>query len=123
MIAPEIAQKIFDMMVKTKHQRNRKPPGNLDEYGGSGGKTGSAETGWYVDGDRQQHGWYSGFFPVDNPQYALCGIGGKWKIRRGIGRADFQRNWRKYFKITRIERRWNVVECRESLKRVQNGSR
>lgn len=70
-IAPEIAQKIFDMMVKTNISGTG-TPGNLDEYGGSGGKTGSAETGWYVDGERQQHGWYSGFFPVDNPQYALC---------------------------------------------------
>lgn len=36
------------------------------------GKTGSAETGIAVNGERQVHGWFTGFFPADNPKYALC---------------------------------------------------
>ena len=39
---------------------------------GSGGKTGSAQTGWFVDGQRYQHGWYTGFFPQENPEFAMC---------------------------------------------------
>ncbi len=42
------------------------------EDGGSGGKTGSAQTGWYVDGENYQHGWFTGFFPEENPKFALC---------------------------------------------------
>ena len=39
---------------------------------GSGGKTGSAQTGWYVEGENYQHGWFTGFFPEENPEFALC---------------------------------------------------
>ena len=44
---------------------------NLDEYGGSAGKTGSAETGWVVDGEKFVHAWFAGFFPVNEPKYAV----------------------------------------------------
>ncbi|MDR0406324.1 MAG: peptidoglycan glycosyltransferase, partial [Clostridiales bacterium] len=36
---------------------------------GAGGKTGSAETGWELDGETMTHGWFAGFFPADSPQY------------------------------------------------------
>ncbi len=37
------------------------------------GKTGSAETGWRSDdGSLKVHGWFCGFFPYDNPRYALA---------------------------------------------------
>lgn len=39
---------------------------------GCGGKTGTAQTGWFVNGENYQHGWFTGFFPEDNPKYALC---------------------------------------------------
>jgi len=69
-ISPETAKKVYNMMVKT----NIKGTGTAGfiNYYGSGGKTGSAQTGWFVDGELYQHGWYTGFFPIDNPQYALC---------------------------------------------------
>lgn len=35
------------------------------------GKTGSAETGWKVDDEYMVQGWFVGFFPYDNPTYAL----------------------------------------------------
>lgn len=35
------------------------------------GKTGSAETGWKKDGNLMVHGWFVGFFPYDNPKYAM----------------------------------------------------
>jgi penicillin-binding protein 2 len=41
---------------------------NLDEFGGSSGKTSSAETG--MSGEIV-HGWFAGFVPSDKPQYAI----------------------------------------------------
>ena len=69
-LGEETANKIYNMMKET----NVSGTGTnafIDFYG-SGGKTGSAQTGWVVDGDRYQHGWYTGFFPLDKPKYALC---------------------------------------------------
>ncbi len=43
------------------------------------GKTGTAETGWIKDGRSLVHGWFCGFFPYENPRYAmavLCEDGG-----------------------------------------------
>lgn len=35
------------------------------------GKTGTAQTGWYENGENLVHGWFCGFFPYDNPKYAM----------------------------------------------------
>lgn len=40
-------------------------------YGGAGGKTGSAQTGVYENGVEVVHGWFTGFYPADNPRYAI----------------------------------------------------
>ncbi len=42
---------------------------NLDEFGGSSGKTSSAETG--IQSGSIVHGWFAGYTPSDNPQYAI----------------------------------------------------
>lgn len=42
---------------------------NLDELGGSSGKTGTAETG--INFGQVTHGWFSGFAPSIEPQYAI----------------------------------------------------
>ena len=36
------------------------------------GKTGSAESGWIKDGSPLVHGWFCGFFPYENPKYAMA---------------------------------------------------
>jgi len=36
------------------------------------GKTGSAETGWQTDDGYMVQGWFVGFFPFDEPKYALA---------------------------------------------------
>lgn len=36
------------------------------------GKTGSAETGWDTGGEKMVHAWFCGFFPSDNPKYAMA---------------------------------------------------
>jgi cell division protein FtsI/penicillin-binding protein 2 len=42
---------------------------NLDEFGGSSGKTSSAETG--IKSGEIVHGWFAGYIPSDKPQYAI----------------------------------------------------
>ena len=44
---------------------------NLDAYGGAGGKTGSAETGQVIDGEKVVHAWFAGYFPKTNPKYSI----------------------------------------------------
>lgn len=41
---------------------------NLDDYGGSAGKTGSAETGK----DGVVHAWFAGYFPLNEPKYSIA---------------------------------------------------
>lgn len=36
------------------------------------GKTGTAETGWIENGKNLVHGWFCGYFPYDNPKYAMA---------------------------------------------------
>lgn len=44
---------------------------NLSEYGGAGGKTGSAETGQYINGEKVVHAWFAGYFPRLDPKYSV----------------------------------------------------
>ena len=44
---------------------------NLDQYGGAGGKTGSAETGQFINGEKIVHAWFAGYFPKLNPKYSI----------------------------------------------------
>ncbi|HEY5585835.1 MAG TPA: penicillin-binding transpeptidase domain-containing protein [Ruminiclostridium sp.] len=44
---------------------------NLDEYGGAGGKTGSAETGQFIDGEKVIQAWFAGYFPSKEPKYSV----------------------------------------------------
>lgn len=45
---------------------------NLDGYGGGGGKTGSAETGQYIDGNKIIQAWFAGYFPANEPKYSVA---------------------------------------------------
>lgn len=36
------------------------------------GKTGTAQTGWVENGETMTHGWFCGFFPYENPKYAMA---------------------------------------------------
>ncbi|GAE87480.1 peptidoglycan D,D-transpeptidase FtsI family protein [Acetivibrio straminisolvens] len=45
---------------------------NLSEYGGAGGKTGSAETGQYINGEKVVHAWFAGYFPRLDPKYSVA---------------------------------------------------
>ena len=42
------------------------------DFGSAGGKTASAQTGTYgEDGREIVHAWFSGFYPAQNPKYAI----------------------------------------------------
>ena len=41
------------------------------ESGGAGGKTASAQTGQFTDGVEKIEGWFAGFYPADEPRYAI----------------------------------------------------
>jgi peptidoglycan glycosyltransferase/penicillin-binding protein 2 len=45
---------------------------NMDEYGGAGGKTGSAETGQIIDGEKITQAWFAGYFPAKEPKYSVA---------------------------------------------------
>ena len=43
------------------------------ETGGAGGKTASAQTGQFrEDGSEIVHAWFVGFYPAENPKYAVA---------------------------------------------------
>ena len=45
---------------------------NMDQFGGAGGKTGSAETGQYIDGEKIIQAWFAGYFPAETPKYSVA---------------------------------------------------
>lgn len=47
---------------------------NMEEYGGAAGKSSSAETGIYHNGEQVIHAWFGGYFPRTNPKYTLVVI-------------------------------------------------
>jgi penicillin-binding protein 2 len=70
-ISKETAAALQGMMLLTVQSGTGKWA-DIGGHGGSAGKTGSAETGWIKDNRNILHAWFSGYFPVDCPRYALC---------------------------------------------------
>lgn len=65
-----IAESIKQMMEEvTKSGTGTKA--NLSSYGGSAGKTGSAETGQMIGEKKLTHAWFAGYFPQKTPKYAI----------------------------------------------------
>ncbi len=65
------AAAIREMMVSVVEEGS----GNLAKpsAGGAGGKTASAQTGQFdKDGNEIIHAWFLGFYPAENPQYAIA---------------------------------------------------
>ncbi len=70
-ISKETASILQGMMLLTV-QSGTGGLADIRGYGGSAGKTGSAETGWVKDDRNILHAWFSGYFPVDTPRYSVC---------------------------------------------------
>lgn len=70
-LSKETAQALQSMMVMTTLSGTAESL-SLDDYGGAGCKTGTAETGWSEGEQTKVHSWITGFFPAEHPKYALC---------------------------------------------------
>jgi cell division protein FtsI/penicillin-binding protein 2 len=70
-ISKETATSLQGMMLMTV-ENGTGGRASIQGYGGSAGKTGSAETGWVKDDREILHAWFAGYFPIDVPRYAMC---------------------------------------------------
>lgn len=70
-ISRDTANKLMEMMSATVNIGTGYRA-DIGGYGGSAGKTGSAETGMFEDGKMIIHAWFTGFFPYVEPRYAMC---------------------------------------------------
>ncbi len=67
-MSPSTAFALKEMLRKvTSHGTGK--AANIDSFGGSSGKTGTAETG--INYGKVTHGWFSGYIPTIEPQYAI----------------------------------------------------
>lgn len=71
-----------EMMVGTVEEGTGKKAKPIE--GGAGAKTGTAETGWEIDGHEVVQGWFAGYYPAEDPRYVVVvlaedtdGSGGK----------------------------------------------
>lgn len=71
-ISPVIAQKVKSFMIKTVNEGTGLPA--KPTYGGAGGKTATAETGWLKNGKMINQAWFAGFYPADSPKYAIVAM-------------------------------------------------
>ncbi|MDP4182588.1 MAG: penicillin-binding protein 2 [Bacillota bacterium] len=59
---------LMEEVVTSGTGTKAKPDGIL----GAGGKTGSAETGLYINGEKVVHAWFAGYFPSSAPKYSVA---------------------------------------------------
>ncbi len=71
-ISKETSDKIRELMEAVTTDFGTGFIVRLDKYGGAGGKTGSAETGQIIDGEKVTHAWFAGYFPKVNPKYSMA---------------------------------------------------
>lgn len=70
-ISKETANALMQMMEATVEYGTGQRA-DIGGYGGSAGKTGSAETGMFDEDRPILHAWFTGYFPYDEPKYAMC---------------------------------------------------
>lgn len=68
-ISDETAWKIKRMMELVTEKGTGKKA-DIPEYGGTAGKTGTAQTGWKEGETTKVHAWFAGYFPRENTKYA-----------------------------------------------------
>ncbi|MBQ9557190.1 MAG: hypothetical protein IJU94_01135 [Clostridia bacterium] len=69
-INSEVAEKLRELMVNAVE--NGTGAAAKPKVGGAGGKTATAQTGSFsADGSRVNNAWFVGFWPADEPQYAI----------------------------------------------------
>lgn len=68
-LSDSIAAQINDFLIKTVDVGTGTPA--KPAYGGAGGKTATAETGWLKDGKIINQAWFAGFYPAVSPKYVI----------------------------------------------------
>lgn len=68
-VDPSITSKIKDLMEKTVIDGSGKKA--TPKFLGAGGKTASAQTGQFKNGEEIIRTWFAGFYPAKNPLYAI----------------------------------------------------
>lgn len=71
-ISQQIADTVKGFMIKTVNQGTGMPAKPV--YGGAGGKTSTAETGWIKNGKAINQAWFAGFYPADSPKYVIVAM-------------------------------------------------
>ncbi len=69
-ISKQTADKVKELMEETV-SKGTGIKANIALFGGAGGKTGSAETGQFIDGEKVVHAWFAGYFPANDPRYSM----------------------------------------------------
>lgn len=69
-LSQNTAVTLREMMILTV--RNGTGQSALPDSSSAGGKTGTAETGQIIDGNRVVQSWFVGYFPAEAPQYVVC---------------------------------------------------
>ena len=75
------ADRLKDIMIHVVESGSGKNAQPL--FGGAGGKTGTAETGWVKNGKNISQAWFAGFYPANDPVYSIVviiedGVSGGW---------------------------------------------
>lgn len=69
-ILPSVAEKVRKMMVSVVEEGSGKKA--KPQHLGAGGKTASAQSGQFREnGEEIVHAWFSGFYPAENPKFAI----------------------------------------------------
>lgn len=66
-ISESTAEKLRSFLVWAAEESSIKSAAGVT----AGGKTATAQSGIYVNGEEMYNTWYSGFFPAENPKYAV----------------------------------------------------
>lgn len=59
-------QSMLELTVTDGSGKNAKPEKNT-----AAGKTATAQSGWYENGEEVLHTWFAGYFPAENPRYII----------------------------------------------------
>ncbi len=71
-IPSQIAETVKSFMITTVNGGTGMPA--KPAYGGAGGKTSTAQTGWVQNGKAVNQAWFAGFYPAQSPKYAIVAI-------------------------------------------------
>ena len=66
------AKELRQFLIETVEKGTGQPA--KPAYGGAGGKTSTAQTGWVENGRTIDQTWFAGFYPAENPRYVIVAM-------------------------------------------------